>query len=126
MAANKKGSKAKGGRKKAGKMKGGGSNFPISPMIIVAVLVIGGGLGVLAWFLTSQGGDGLEIPKFAYASTAPPRAPEAYQAALDIPDYLEQIPCYCGCAVDGHQNNLDCFIKSRQGDKVEWDQHAAG
>lgn len=124
--AKKKGKNAKSSRKKVGKMKGGGSSFPLSPMIIIAVLVIGGGLGVLAWLLTGQGGSGLEIPDFAYASTAPARTPEAYQAALDIPDYLEQIPCYCGCAIDGHQNNLDCFIKSRQGDKVEWDQHAAG
>jgi hypothetical protein len=124
--AKKKGRNAKGGRKKAGKMKGGGGNFPISPAIIAVIVVVGAGLGIVAWLFTAQDSNGLEIPKFAYASTAPARAPEAYQAALDIPEYLEQIPCYCGCAANGHQNNLDCFIKSRQGDKVEWDQHAAG
>ncbi len=95
-------------------------------IVLVAATVVGAGAGVFAWSLTS-GGDSLALPDFAYAATAPAGAPRAYQAALDIPDYLEQIPCYCGCGiVDGHKNNLDCFIKSRQGDKVEWEDHASG
>ena len=35
---------------------------------------------------------------------------EAYQAALDIPEVLKQVQCYCGCKQSaGHQNNLFCF-----------------
>lgn len=34
----------------------------------------------------------------------------AYQAALDIPEVLEQLPCFCGCMTGfGHKNNLFCF-----------------
>jgi hypothetical protein len=42
---------------------------------------------------------------------------EAYQAAKDAPEVLEQLACYCGCAhANGHENNLFCFK----------DRHAAG
>jgi hypothetical protein len=35
---------------------------------------------------------------------------EAYQAALDVPEILKEMPCYCGCMRNmGHKNNLDCF-----------------
>ena len=38
------------------------------------------------------------------------KAREAYQTALDIPEVLQQVQCYCGCKLtDGHQNNLYCF-----------------
>ena len=42
---------------------------------------------------------------------------DAYQAAKDVPEVLEQIPCYCGCMQNsGHQHNLFCFL----------DEHAVG
>ena len=38
-------------------------------------------------------------------------AREAYQAARDVPEVLEQLPCYCGCMqTHGHKNNLFCFM----------------
>ena len=41
----------------------------------------------------------------------------AYQAAKDIPEVLEQVPCFCGCmSTHGHNSNFDCFK----------DQHGAG
>src|SRR5262249_32289586 len=41
----------------------------------------------------------------------------AYQVAKDIPEVLEQLPCFCGCMTSfGHKNNLFCFK----------DQHGAG
>ena len=41
----------------------------------------------------------------------------AYQTAKDIPEVLEQLPCFCGCMSHfGHKNNLFCFK----------DQHGAG
>ncbi len=119
--------KQRGTNKKKGQKKGQSSGFPITAVVVVAAIIIGAGAGVLAWYMTSGTASGIELPDFAYKATAPRGAPEAYQAALDIPEYLEQVPCYCGCgALDGHENNLDCFIKSRQGDKVEWDDHASG
>ena len=41
----------------------------------------------------------------------------AYQTARDIPEVLEQLPCFCGCMTNfGHKNNLFCFK----------DQHGSG
>jgi len=46
-----------------------------------------------------------------------PKARAAYQVANDIPEVLEQLPCFCGCMTSfGHKNNLFCFK----------DQHGAG
>lgn len=40
---------------------------------------------------------------------------EAYQFAVDHPEVLDYMPCYCGCYEDdGHTNNTACFV-----DKVE-------
>ena len=46
-----------------------------------------------------------------------PKARAAYQVAKDIPEVLEQLPCFCGCMMNmGHKNNLFCFK----------DQHGSG
>ena len=38
------------------------------------------------------------------------RTRAAYQVAKDIPEVLEQLPCFCGCMTGfGHKNNLFCF-----------------
>src|SRR5574337_274032 len=35
---------------------------------------------------------------------------ETYRIAKEVPELLEQMPCYCGCGrMAGHQNNLDCY-----------------
>ena len=45
------------------------------------------------------------------------RTRAAYQTAKDIPEVLEQLPCFCGCMTSfGHKNNLFCFK----------DQHGSG
>ncbi len=39
-----------------------------------------------------------------------PEVSRTYQIAKDIPEVLENMPCYCGCyGSSGHRNNLDCF-----------------
>ena len=44
------------------------------------------------------------------SSFSEPEIRNAYQAARDVPEVLEHMPCYCGCfANSGHRNNLDCF-----------------
>lgn len=36
---------------------------------------------------------------------------EAYDFAVNHPEVLDYIPCYCGCHHDaGHENNTDCFV----------------
>jgi hypothetical protein len=54
------------------------------------------------------------LPKRPYTlepSTFPdPEVQKSYQAARDVPEVLEHMPCYCGCFTNaGHRNNLDCF-----------------
>jgi len=40
---------------------------------------------------------------------------EAYQFAVNHPEVLDYMPCYCGCyESDGHTNNTHCFV-----DKIE-------
>jgi hypothetical protein len=47
------------------------------------------------------------------------KARAAYQTAKDIPDVLEQLPCFCGCLKEfGHKNNLFCF-KDQHGSACE-------
>lgn len=42
---------------------------------------------------------------------------QAYRIAKEVPELLEQMPCYCGCVRSvSHQNNLDCYV----------DRHADG
>lgn len=46
-----------------------------------------------------------------------PMTRAAYQTAKDIPEVLQQLPCFCGCMSSYvHKNNLFCFK----------DQHGSG
>jgi hypothetical protein len=60
-------------------------------------------------------------PKTGLPKTLDPKlfkgkAKQAYQVAKEIPEVLNQIPCFCECEAYGHENLLDCFI----------DNHGAG
>ena len=51
----------------------------------------------------------------------------AYQFAMDRPDMMMWMPCYCGCGGhSGHKSAKNCFIKesSTAGD-VQFDEHGA-
>lgn len=82
---------------------------------IIAVLLLGG----IAWIsLRDSGSSGQGSPETKIAQTMDPalftgKTRDAYQAALDVPEVLEQIPCFCGCMDNsGHKNNLFCFKDS--------------
>jgi hypothetical protein len=60
----------------------------------------------------------------AYAR-AHPTVEAAYRYALERPDVLEWMPCYCGCGGMGHRSNLDCFLRSRIGDAVAFEEHGS-
>ncbi len=65
------------------------------------------------------------IPDFIL--DAPARVQEAYNIALERPQVLEYIPCFCGCGAGGHQSNLDCFVKEIAADgTIDYDSHAFG
>ena len=63
------------------------------------------------------------LPRPRTATVGDLRGPYAY-AALNA-DRLRFIPCYCGCAREGHRSALDCFVSdfTPQGTPI-WTDHA--
>lgn len=52
---------------------------------------------------------------------------EAYQFAVDHPEVLDYIPCYCGCyEVDGHISNTQCFVESVEDNVANLDNMGLG
>ena len=71
------------------------------------------------------------LPPLPVASFAPPRPMALVQAVYEFaarrPDVLRYVPCYCGCQRNGHQDNADCFVSSREADgRPRWDLHGMG
>lgn len=63
-------------------------------------------------------------PGFIENAAAGTQAGYAY--ALQHPDILRYIPCYCGCAGAGHKSNLDCYITAHAaGSPIVFDEHAS-
>lgn len=125
-----KSKKKPAGGKVAGK--GGSSGSSMSIGIFAAVVILVGLVGgIMGWVMTRGGADsgsgGVKLPDYVNGPTVPKGTAEAYQFAVDNQDVLKYIPCYCGCGeLDGHDSNLDCFIKSGSGDNIVFDKHAAG
>lgn len=103
-------------------------------LVLIIIAVVGAGAGIAGAVITRGGGDGdgggsseIKLPDYAFSPQAPKGADKAYRFAVDYPEYLAAVPCYCGCGdMEGHQHNLHCFVKSRDGDDVEFDDHAFG
>jgi hypothetical protein len=55
----------------------------------------------------------------------PPAVREAYTFAIDRPDVLQWVPCYCGCDEQGHGSNLDCFVKPETQGGIVLDAHGS-
>ena len=54
------------------------------------------------------------------------RTEEAYSFAIQHPQIVQWMPCYCGCEAMGHGSNLDCYFKHGQpGDKPLFEEHAS-
>jgi hypothetical protein len=49
----------------------------------------------------------------------------AYAFAVEHPDVLQWLPCYCGCAGMGHRSNLDCFVQRHDASGVAFEEHAS-
>jgi hypothetical protein len=79
---------------------------------LVAVLLLGG----VAWYsLRATDDDSVAPQKPGVMATLSPalftgKTRQAYQAAREIPEVLDEMPCFCGCMRNvGHQSNLHCF-----------------
>ena len=52
---------------------------------------------------------------------------EAYQFAVDHPEVLNYMPCYCGCyEEDGHTSNTNCFVDRVEDNKAILDDMGLG
>lgn len=52
---------------------------------------------------------------------------EAYQFAVEHPEVLDYMPCYCGCyEEDGHTSNTDCFVDKIEGQVATLDTMGFG
>lgn len=61
-----------------------------------------------------------------YVHAAHPMVQDAYAYALERPDVIEWMPCYCGCGAMAHDSNLDCFFKPRgSGEGLVFEEHAS-
>ena len=87
------------------------------PAAVAAAIAVTGGIvwGALWYTSPSRTGEPAPPTLAALVATLDPdlftgKAREAYQAAKDIPEILQQMPCFCGCLSHfGHKNNLYCF-----------------
>ena len=72
----------------------------------------------------AQSGPGVKYPE--YVQSAAPQVQEAYTFAVEHPEVLAYIPCYCGCNEQGHTSNEECFVAERRSDgSIVFDQHGA-
>ncbi len=67
---------------------------------------------------------GTVLPDFAMQT---PDLKTAYRFAVDHPEILSYLPCSCGCSVQGHLSNWNCYVKGvSDAGAVEFEQHASG
>lgn len=100
--------------------------------VALFLTVLAGAALIAAVFLAARSGDNvapaapIELPAFVEQLAGPRDAAGAYRFAVERPDLLAQIPCYCGCNAMGHRNNLECFVRPGEGDQIAWEEHGAG
>jgi hypothetical protein len=62
------------------------------------------------------------LPAFA----ADPEVGRLYRFAVDRPDVLQYMPCFCGCGRLGHRDNRHCYVKAEHADgTLTYTSHAA-
>ena len=87
------------------------SNSNVWIVLGAAVIMAG-----IVWFVVSSNqdssGGGAPLVATLNPASFDGRAREAYQVAKDIPEVLAELPCFCGCANQGHRSNLYCFKDS--------------
>jgi len=72
-------------------------------------------------------GENPQVALPEYLVAASPETQEAYRFALERPEALQNMPCYCGCGgSSGHKSLHDCFLKQVGDGIVEFDQHGSG
>jgi hypothetical protein len=93
------------------------------------ISALGGSSGQESGVQTDRTGTSasvMEMPDFV--ASAAPDVQLAYEFALQRPDVMMWIPCYCGCGGhSGHRNARDCFVKNTSsGSSVIFEEHGSG
>ena len=71
-------------------------------------------------------GENAMVAMPQFVREASPETQEAYRFALEQPEALQYIPCYCGCgAQSGHKSVHDCFLKQVSQNVVEFEEHGS-
>ena len=100
------------------------------------LLVLGGLLGIVlvgAWLMV---GRPAAPPRAAAPAGLPteiarllqqlsPAAREAYAFAIERPDVLKHLPCYCGCDAGGHTSNHSCFVQELADGGITLESHGS-
>jgi len=54
-----------------------------------------------------------------------PEIGRLYRFAVDRPDVLQYMPCFCGCGRLGHRDNRHCYVKAEHPDgTITYTSHA--
>lgn len=62
----------------------------------------------------------------AFLTDVPQEIPEIYGWAAAHADLLRFIPCYCGCAIMGHDSNAACYLRGLRPDgRIWYERHGA-
>lgn len=88
--------------------------LPMRAMILFASLLLVAGAAVGIYLARQSGNDSLHdeyvlrvsLPPYAYVDDY---TLASYMIAVEMPQTLEMIPCYCACR--GHENLKDCFLQ---------------
>lgn len=90
--------------------------------IMIALMVIISGCGTSKANVTFNKKN---QPLPDYVMNSSKMVKETYIMASNYPKVLSQVPCFCGCASDGHKSNLNCFIQQMDGNNAvtAWDPH---
>ena len=105
--------------------------------LVLLLLVVGWSIqrqdALLSWRESLEEGGSVPWPDWDPKWPLLPRPREAtaadlrgsYAFAARNADRLRYIPCYCGCAREGHRSALDCFVKGFTPNGVPvWTDHA--
>jgi len=114
---------------------------PTVSIVGAAVAVLGVGLAAVLLLGSNSGSSGAPQAEQTVADTAGSGAAGmpayvmsasedvqmAYQFAMDRPDIMMWMPCYCGCGGhSGHKSAKNCFIKeSSTATDAQFDEHGA-
>jgi hypothetical protein len=117
---------------------GRGLSGTISVLAVAAAVVL---VGLTAIFLLPRpGGSSPAAPSQErqpaawsgfvppdYVLSAPDDVQTAYQFALERPDVMMWMPCYCGCGQHSdHKSARNCFVKDDTTSGEPFDPHGAG